>query len=281
MSLVKCNTCGKEISSDAKTCPNCGTTKPFNNSNKKLLIIIGIAFVAVLIISSIFNKNNTKSSTDLSKPTSEIEKPIFTEKEAKVYSVLVNNDLELLVSGDNSVFAEQDVIVNKPIVITSNLLQSEYEKNEVAADQKFKGKTVAVTGVVKSLDKTIGDSISIGMNGGSNMFIHPRAEMSVGYENWVASLNKGDSVGLVCQVKGMIIGAVYLDECIPSYDWAEQTTAVIIESTPEGIKNNNNFFVKFVNVTKEITSKLKPDSKCFKAETSNECLEEINKTFKH
>lgn len=31
MALLKCSDCGNDVSIDAKTCPNCGTTKPFKN----------------------------------------------------------------------------------------------------------------------------------------------------------------------------------------------------------------------------------------------------------
>lgn len=277
MALSQCIECGKEISTDAKVCPHCGTTKPHKSKVKKILLIIGGVVLVLGVIGSMSDKTKTQAGTDLTKASSDGEKPLFTEQESKVYSVLITDDLYKMVNGEDSLISEKDVINNKPLVVSSKTLQNEYEKNEVAADQKFKGKLVAVSGNVKSLDKSIGDSIMIGLNGGSNMFIYPRAEMSKGYENWVASLNKGDSIGLVCNVSGMTVGAVYMDDCMPSYDWANQTSNSIVSATSEGVKNNNEFFVKIVDASKKITAKLKPESKCFTGGTIEQCVEDINK----
>ncbi|WP_326512260.1 zinc ribbon domain-containing protein [Clostridium intestinale] len=66
--LVLCKTCGKEIASSAKQCPNCGTKQ----KSKKLKIIVGtILALAVVFIfamagnndsSSRLNSNNSKNS---------------------------------------------------------------------------------------------------------------------------------------------------------------------------------------------------------------------------
>lgn len=53
MALVECPECGKEISDQAKRCPNCGYQKPrFRNNifQKKHIAIIGGCFVVVLVI---------------------------------------------------------------------------------------------------------------------------------------------------------------------------------------------------------------------------------------
>ncbi len=280
MALTQCIECGKEISTDAKVCPHCGTSKPHKSKMKKTLLIIGGVVLVLGVIGSMSDKSKANTETDLTKASADGEKPLFTEQELKVYSALITEDLYQMVDGKDSLISEKDVISNRPLVVTSNSLQNEYEKNEVAADQKFKDKSVAVRGTVKSLDKTIGDSIMIGLNGGSNMFINPRAEMAKGYENWVASLNKGDSIGLVCNVSGMTMGAVFLNDCLPSYDWASDVANQIISATPEGVKNNNEFFVKIADASKTITAKLKPDSKCFTGGTTEECAEEISKISK-
>lgn len=279
MALTKCIECDKEISTDAKTCPHCGTSKPHKTNYKKVLIAGGIALVLFTIWGVSSNKNKVDSKTNLTQASSEGEKPIFTEKEAKIFSVLVNEDLYSLVDGGDSLIASKNIITPTPIVISSKKLQTEYEKNEVAADQKFKGKLVSVSGIVKSLDKTIGNNIQIGLNGGSNMFIYPRAEMAQGHEDWVANLDKGNDIGLVCTIKGMLIGAVYMDQCEPSHDWANKVGDNIISTTPELIKNNNELFVKLVDVSKEAASKLKADSKCFTNGTYDECMDEINKVL--
>jgi hypothetical protein len=50
MGLIKCSTCGAEIAKDAKTCPKCGTEKPWmskgrKNANKIAAVIFGVLFI--------------------------------------------------------------------------------------------------------------------------------------------------------------------------------------------------------------------------------------------
>ena len=58
MALVKCTDCGKEVSENAETCPNCGN--PVRLESKKLssaaitLIIIGGIFIAWGFLESIY-----------------------------------------------------------------------------------------------------------------------------------------------------------------------------------------------------------------------------------
>lgn len=83
MALIKCNECGKEISSKATNCPNCGapvTIKPQNSVKiepikekkkgsclKTLLIIIGILIIISLIGSFIGDNDENTSNADAQK----------------------------------------------------------------------------------------------------------------------------------------------------------------------------------------------------------------------
>lgn len=279
MALTKCIECGAEISTDAKVCPSCGTSKPHKTNYKKMLIIGGVVLV-LFTMWDISKRGSSATNTDLSQPTSQGEQPIFNKLESAVYSALLYEDLCSLVDGGESMIASKGIVTPLPIIVSSKKLQSEYEKNEVSADQKFKGKLVSISGDVVSVDKALADSIMIGLKGGSNPFIYPRAIIESGYENWAGSLNKGDNVGLICTVNGMTVGSASLGQCIPAYDWANNTTNSIINSTKEGIENNNEFFIKMVKATKDISAKLKDDSKCLSENSHKECMKEINSALK-
>lgn len=51
MSLIKCNECGNEVSTEAKTCPKCGVKvkKPTSSATKLAVILLGIAFVGAIV----------------------------------------------------------------------------------------------------------------------------------------------------------------------------------------------------------------------------------------
>ena len=277
MALTTCNECGKEISTDAKTCPHCGTPKPHK---KKAAEYIGAGIIFIIFAIVFFYyfgdkpiQNSVKAKNELTKSSSDSEKPILTDQEYRICSLLIDDDARGMVDGRSDI---KDLYKDIPIVLSMRLLQRAYEKNEVAADQKYKQKLVSVTGTIYSLDKTLGNSAVLRMNGASNMFIHPSAEMKDGYENWVASLSKGNSVKMVCAVKGMFVDSVYLDSCQPSYDWADTAAKQAIESLPNEIKNNNKAAFLMVLTTKIVMKVLKKDSKCFTNGTDEQCLDDIH-----
>lgn len=57
MALFPCSQCKREISDEAKTCPNCGAKvrplkKPMSGTMKLLLVFLGIGFVTIVAIQS-------------------------------------------------------------------------------------------------------------------------------------------------------------------------------------------------------------------------------------
>jgi hypothetical protein len=51
MAMKPCRECGKEVSTSAKTCPNCGIKAPARKSSaRKILLAIGLGLVVITII---------------------------------------------------------------------------------------------------------------------------------------------------------------------------------------------------------------------------------------
>ena len=102
----------------------------------------------------------------------------------------------------------------KPIPLTQagEILQS-YTDNEVAADLRFKGKTVRVTGVVGSIGKDIADRIYVTVGTGEQ-FEHPiiQAFFSDAWTERAAKLHRGQNVTVMGRVEGLIIMNVVLQD---------------------------------------------------------------------
>lgn len=49
MALIKCKNCGKEISSKANSCPNCGKVYNYKNSNNSVLYLIICSIIGFII----------------------------------------------------------------------------------------------------------------------------------------------------------------------------------------------------------------------------------------
>lgn len=103
----------------------------------------------------------------------------------------------------------------KPISVTASTLFSAYEKNEVAADQQYKGKSLSVSGTVQSIDKDAFDNIVVQLRS-SNEFMPVHAYLTKEHESLAASLNKGQKVTWTCEGNGRIIGSPMLKDCTPA-----------------------------------------------------------------
>jgi len=94
----------------------------------------------------------------------------------------------------------------EPIQITAQQLYDEYEANEIAADQKYKGKIIEVSGKVNKISKSaFGDEPLITLDAGvlSSIFCY----FHESYESQLAKLVKGQSV----IVQGVCVGIGFVD----------------------------------------------------------------------
>ncbi len=93
--------------------------------------------------------------------------------------------------------------------LTADELYIEYGKNEVAADAKYKGKVVVVSGRVQSIGKDIMDNAFIVIGSGS---LGVQCTFTKGEESSVASLSIGQNVSVKGEVSRKII-YVLVNKC--------------------------------------------------------------------
>lgn len=90
-------------------------------------------------------------------------------------------------------------------------LSRDYNANEVAADNKYKGKVVVVSGTIQSIGKDITDSAYI-VIGGSGFLDGVQCMFTKSGESAVAQLSKGSRVSVKGEVNGKM-GNVLLRNC--------------------------------------------------------------------
>ena len=93
-------------------------------------------------------------------------------------------------------------------------LTDAYDKNEVAADLKYKGKKLLVRGKVKSIDKDLFDSIEIRLVTPKRGILVTSATLQPSSAAAAAELSKGQDVLLLCVGKGKLMDHPVLDECL-------------------------------------------------------------------
>jgi hypothetical protein len=100
--------------------------------------------------------------------------------------------------------------------VTAIELFNAYEANEVSADEKFKGKTLLVSGTVSSIDKggITGEAILLKLST-PNQFMSVTASMEDEEKPKAMKLAKGDSVKLLCSDGAVkVLGFVQLGACV-------------------------------------------------------------------
>ena len=95
--------------------------------------------------------------------------------------------------------------------LSANQLYNEYNSNEVAADAKYKGKVVIVTGAIQDIGKDIMDDAYI-VIGGGGFLDGVQCTFTKGEQSSVARLSKGQQVRVKGEVAGKM-GNVLISKC--------------------------------------------------------------------
>jgi hypothetical protein len=97
-------------------------------------------------------------------------------------------------------------------IATANELYSASQANEIAADDKYKGKVLMVSGTVQSISK---DFLEHGylMLKTQDEFTDVRAELASDSSLKASILHKGSTVLVVCMGAGLVLGSPTLSRC--------------------------------------------------------------------
>jgi hypothetical protein len=99
------------------------------------------------------------------------------------------------------------------IRVTAPVLISEYEANEIAADQRYKGKTVVVTGKVDHVGKDIMDSMYVTLRGDKEFgIVRVQCFFDDSWATRLSYLREGDTVTVNGTCDGKF-GNVLLKDC--------------------------------------------------------------------
>jgi hypothetical protein len=89
--------------------------------------------------------------------------------------------------------------------------ETEYDANEIAADNKFKGQRILVIGSVSSVSKDFTDESYVLLRGSG--LVGVRAQLNEMGAHSAASFKKGQQVALVCMGSGQAMTIATLDNC--------------------------------------------------------------------
>lgn len=183
MALINCKECGKEISSEAATCPHCGVknTPQINLKAKAKTSEIIVGIIVVLIGIGWLLADKKPSTNAPAATTTAPEQPPVAKRET--YQTTVRH------------------------------LSSEYEKNEVETDERISSKKVILLGVIQAINKNMIDEIVV-LFQTNNEFMPAAMTMNDAAKERVKTLKKGDKVAVTCEKFSRIMGSPTGTNCI-------------------------------------------------------------------
>ena len=159
---------------------------------KVLLWIVGI-FVALIVIGALFGGDNKdKKANDTTKPAAPQTSNAASAAPA----------------------AAPAPTAATAVSVTAAELTKAYKDNEIAANDKFKDKTLLVSGKLESIEAGITDKpelvLSTNIDYGMN---NPRATLADSDVDKAKSLKKGQSIKMLCTGDSEVAGTPMLKDC--------------------------------------------------------------------
>jgi hypothetical protein len=108
------------------------------------------------------------------------------------------------------VYPESPYLLKVDFEVTANELYSIYNANEVAADEKFKGRKIAVTGIVDDISKDFTGDAKVILETGVLQTINCNFGENI---KAISKLTKGTKVTIIGNCEGFIVKQVVLDNC--------------------------------------------------------------------
>jgi len=108
--------------------------------------------------------------------------------------------------------SQNNVQVTPAIKVSASEIYADYKANQVAADTKYKGKTIEVSGTINSIGKDILDTPYVSLNAG-DILSTVQCMFDKGDSAQLATLAKDTRIVLTGKVRGQVIMNVLLDNC--------------------------------------------------------------------
>lgn len=116
-------------------------------------------------------------------------------------------------TGNNTAQQNQNSTPASTMKVAASELYADYKANQVAADTKYKGKTVEVTGTISNIGKDILDTPYVSLSGGEILSV-VQCMFDKSDQTQLGTLSKDTRITLTGKVRGQVITNVLLDNCV-------------------------------------------------------------------
>lgn len=216
MAIITCPDCSKEISDSAPACPNCGrpsnevsrpkTVPDFKGPNVRpvgFMLGLGILLLPIVFAWFTLGKGRTTRAKVLAFGYLAISIMFFS-----MQSGSSSNSTAPTASPTVKPATEQIMAVGIDQVL------SDYKGNEVAADNRYKGRLIQVTGAVGDIKKDFTNNLYVTLGTGE-LYEIPKIQafFDDSMNQQLGNLRKGQKLTVVCRVKGLMMN-VLAEDCV-------------------------------------------------------------------
>lgn len=242
----------------------------------KKLKWVGIAFVVLLFIGAIANKNHPDGSNSTSQsPSPETSKGYALQpREVALLEYLLKDDVANFSNG------YETALGTGLLSVSASEVSKAYGDNQVAADQKYFKKPLLLSGKIESINSGLGNEPYIALRG-LNEFLSPQVHFQKANIEKISSLKKGERLVLICDGAGSIAGTPMFKSCQFSDDYANQKITKLkteIYNFLNGKKPSSENIAMLPIAAITIARSLPENSTCF-AE-GNKCVKELDAVMK-
>lgn len=211
MPMINCPDCNKEMSDAAPACPSCGrpnsvpTAMPTERS-VSIPLGIGIFLLPLIFAWFTLRKGYSTKAKAISFTWLAVSLAFFALQDGG------KNPPTPTVSSQASV--EAAAPADTALQVDIRQILSDYEGNEVAADNRYKGNQVQVTGIVGDIKKDVMDNLYVTLGTGKEFEIPLiQAYFDDSMNSQLGSLRKGQKLTVVCTIKGLMMN-VLGEDCV-------------------------------------------------------------------
>ncbi|QIJ00830.1 hypothetical protein GII23_12390 [Stutzerimonas balearica] len=220
MALINCGECDRMASDQAVACPHCGAPiakqtatvqmHPAQAMSRNVGFWLGVGIFLFPVIFVWFLLRQGHSTTS---------RVIGFVWLALMVVAMASGDRPSSKPAPASSSQSQPAKVVAPVEplleVSAQQLAQAYDRNTVAADQQFKGKTFKVTGVVDSINTDLFGNPYVTLRGGVNQFMEPQFELDEAHANYAAGLQSGMRISLECTGRGDVAKTPMSKGCVP------------------------------------------------------------------
>jgi len=176
-----CKSCKSEIDAKATKCPKCGTDQRNWFGRHKIITGILVVILVFIVIGVAGSKGGSTSSSG-----SNNSAPTNTQTEAKP----------------------------TPMVIDATALVAEYDKNKLAAQDKYSGKVVQTTAFIENISSDITGSYYLSLKPSNDQYYTGTTfQCFFADKSALTSLSNGQSVTVAGTMQDMSLGIVEMKDC--------------------------------------------------------------------